>query len=52
MEDIFSFADELGPSKAIYVYEPSVSLKAGLVVDNVAMGLRRWSLFSSAPKFV
>ena len=38
MEDVFSFADELGPARIIHVYEPSVSLKAVLVVDNVAMG--------------
>ncbi len=30
--------DELGPTKIIHVYEPSVALKAVLVVDNVAMG--------------
>ena len=38
MEEIFEFADELGPAKIIHVYEPSVSLKAILVVDNVARG--------------
>lgn len=38
MEDVFRFADELGPSKIIHVYEPSVGLKAVLVVDNVAAG--------------
>lgn len=38
MEDIFRFADELGPSKIIHIYEPSVGLKAVLVVDNVASG--------------
>ncbi|WP_340820176.1 Glu/Leu/Phe/Val dehydrogenase [Methanolobus sp. WCC4] len=38
MEDIFRFADELGPAKVIHVYEPSVGLKAVLVVDNVAVG--------------
>lgn len=38
MEDIFQFADEFGPSKIIHVYEPSVGLKAVLVVDNVAAG--------------
>jgi len=38
MADIFKFADELGPTKIIHVYEPSVSLKAVLVVDNVAAG--------------
>lgn len=38
MQDVFDFADELGPSKIIHVYEPSVNLKAVLVVDNVAKG--------------
>jgi glutamate dehydrogenase (NAD(P)+) len=38
MEDVFELADELGPAKVIHVYEPSVSLKAVLVVDNVATG--------------
>lgn len=38
MEDIFAFADELGPFKIIHVHEPSVGLKAVLVVDNVAAG--------------
>ncbi len=38
MKDEFKFADELGPAKVVHVYEPSVSLKAILVVDNVAMG--------------
>lgn len=38
MEDVFRFVDELGPTKIIHVYEPSVGLKAILVVDNVATG--------------
>lgn len=38
MENVFRFADELGPTKIIHVYEPSVSLKAILVIDNVATG--------------
>ena len=38
MEDVFKFADDLGPSKIIHVYEPSIGLKAVLVVDNVAKG--------------
>ncbi len=38
MEDIFKFADDLGPLKVIHVHEPSVGLKAILVVDNVAKG--------------
>lgn len=38
MDDVFAFADALGPAKIIHVYEPSIGLKAVLVVDNVAMG--------------
>ena len=39
MADIHRFADELGPAKIIHVYEPSVDLRAVLMVDNVAAGL-------------
>lgn len=38
MNDVFSLADELGPLKIIHVHEPSIGLKAVLVVDNVAKG--------------
>lgn len=38
MEDVFRFADELGPAKIVHVYQPSLNLKAILAVDNVAMG--------------
>jgi glutamate dehydrogenase (NAD(P)+) len=38
VEDIFKFTDDLGPAKIIHVYEPSLGLKAVLVVDNVAAG--------------
>jgi len=38
MEAIFDLADELGPSKVIHVHEPSLGLKAVLVVDNTAAG--------------
>ena len=38
MTELFRFADELGPVKIIHVYEPSIQLKAILVVDNVAAG--------------
>jgi glutamate dehydrogenase (NAD(P)+) len=38
VEDAFKFADELGPTKVIHVYNPSIGLKAVLVVDNVASG--------------
>jgi glutamate dehydrogenase (NAD(P)+) len=38
MKDAFEFVDELGPLKTIQIYEPSVGLRAILVVDNVAAG--------------
>jgi len=38
MENVFDFADELGPLKVIHIHEPSIGLKAVLVVDNVAKG--------------
>lgn len=38
MEDVFRFADELGPAKVIHVHEPRIGLKGILVVDNVATG--------------
>ena len=38
MEQVFEFGDDLGPAKIIHIYEPSVGLKAVLVVDNVALG--------------
>jgi len=38
MDDLFQYADELGPAKILHVYEPCVGLKAILVVDNVAKG--------------
>ena len=38
MEDVFGFADDLGPVKIIHVHEATVGLKAVLVIDNVACG--------------
>ena len=38
MHEGFRFTDDLGPAKVIHVYEPSIQLKAILVVDNVARG--------------
>ncbi|MPZ50248.1 MAG: Glu/Leu/Phe/Val dehydrogenase, partial [Dehalococcoidia bacterium] len=38
MERVFDIADDLGPAKVTYVHEPSVGLKAVLVIDNVALG--------------
>lgn len=38
MDDMFQFGDELGPLKIIHVREPTIGLKAVLVVDNIARG--------------
>jgi glutamate dehydrogenase (NAD(P)+) len=38
LTEAFDFADDLGPAKIIHVHEPSLGLKATLVVDNVACG--------------
>ena len=38
MNTIFDLCDELGPAKVVHVYEPSVNLKAVVVIDNVARG--------------
>jgi glutamate dehydrogenase (NAD(P)+) len=38
MDDPFAYADELGPAKVIHVHQPTLGLKAILVVDNVAAG--------------
>src|SRR5512145_2573904 len=38
MENIFDFADELGPIKIVHVYDPKYDLKAVVAVDNVARG--------------
>jgi len=38
MENVFQFADDLGPLKIIHVHEPSANLRAILVVDNIARG--------------
>ena len=38
MEETFRFVDDLGPAKIIHVSQPSLGLRATLVVDNVARG--------------
>lgn len=38
MQDVFAFADDLGPTKVLHVHEPRSGLKGVLVVDNVAAG--------------
>jgi len=37
-EQIFEFADDIGPEKIIHLYEPRTKMKAIVVVDNVAAG--------------
>lgn len=37
-DNMLCFTDEFGPLKIIHIYEPSVDLKAVLVVDNIAKG--------------
>ncbi|TKB48854.1 Glu/Leu/Phe/Val dehydrogenase [Ferrimonas sediminicola] len=38
MDTSFPYCDQFGPFKVIHLYEPSLPLKAALVVDNVALG--------------
>ncbi len=38
MTESFRFADSLGPAKIVEIYEPSIDLKAVVVIDNVACG--------------
>jgi glutamate dehydrogenase (NAD(P)+)/glutamate dehydrogenase (NADP+) len=38
MNDGFRFADSLGPNKIVHIYEPTLELRAVLVIDNVACG--------------
>ena len=37
-DEVFGFADTLGPRKIVYLYDPQVRLKAVVAVDNVACG--------------
>ena len=38
MDDVFKFADALGPAKIIHIYDATTGLKAVVAVDNVACG--------------
>ncbi len=38
MQDLFNYADDLGPATITHVYEPSAGLKGILVVDTTATG--------------
>lgn len=37
-EEIFGYADELGPEKVLHFYDPKLKLRGILVVDNTALG--------------
>lgn len=37
-QEVFGFADEIGPEKVIYFHDPKTHLRAILVVDNTALG--------------
>ena len=38
MEDIFRFADDLGPAAIVHIHQPALGVKAVLAIDNVACG--------------
>ena len=38
MEEMFRFADALGPAKIVHIHVPGVGLRAIVVIDNVACG--------------
>ncbi|HVO95860.1 MAG TPA: Glu/Leu/Phe/Val dehydrogenase [Terriglobales bacterium] len=38
MENIFDFANDLGPIKIVHLYDPKCGLKAVVAIDNVARG--------------
>ena len=38
MEEVFRFADPLGPEKIVHIHEPCLGLKAIVVIDNTAVG--------------
>jgi len=38
MEDVFRFADHLGPEKIVHIHVPGVGLKAIVVIDNLSCG--------------
>jgi len=38
MEDVFRFADDLGPLKIVHIHRPAAGLKAVVALDNIACG--------------
>jgi glutamate dehydrogenase/leucine dehydrogenase len=39
VDDLFRFADKLGPARIVHIHRPSVDLKAIVVIDNTACGM-------------
>ena len=37
MEDVFRFADDLGPLKLVHIHLSSIGLKAVVAIDNIAL---------------
>lgn len=38
MDDLFRFADELGPLKLVHIWRPTIGLRAIVAIDNIACG--------------
>ena len=38
MENLFAYADELGPTKIVHIHNPQCGLKAVVAIDNIARG--------------
>lgn len=38
MKDIFDHTDDLGPARIIHIWEPSIELRATVIIDNTALG--------------
>jgi len=38
VEDVFRFADDLGPYRIVHIHQPAVGLRAVVAIDNVACG--------------
>ena len=45
MEDTFRFSDDFGPTHITYIHQPSLALKAIVVIDTIddRAGIAMWS---------
>jgi glutamate dehydrogenase (NAD(P)+) len=48
MEEVFRFADDLGPLKLVHIHRSSIGLKAVRPIDNIACGPDGWGLHQVA----